>query len=281
MGRRKKQVSETPEMHALLNELSKYGITELNKALRYARFHKPDVYENFIKSQTEFMTTDQVETEVFPTGIQCLDRVIGGGIKLGASYEFFGQYGSGKTQISLAIAKSMIERGFKVAYLYTEGHPPVARIKSMIHSNQQNFLFTQVRGVEHFRVLVKSPQAISSDVLIVDSITGLFRRVFQSTDNIAEYKKFERLILQDLFAYIDTDGVVIFTNQVYGSPQPFQKYVAFGGHVLYHFSTYRINVKRHDVKKGEMIVTLYAEDCPDVPPIECNVVITDEGVKDA
>lgn len=274
-----KDVEKNPELHGLLSELREKGITEQNKALRYAYFHRPDVYKRYIATLAQF-STPNAEVPIYPTGISCLDRVVGGGLRLGTSYEFFGEYGSGKTQLVLTIAKVMAEKGFRVVYLYTEGKPPVIRIKHVV-GNSNNFAFAQVYGPDHFKILLRSETAINSDVVIIDSITGIFRRIFKGTENIAEYKSQERELLRDLFAYIDTDGIVIMTNQVYSGVMPGIVKVPFGGHILYHFSNYRIKITRKDERENSVIAELYAEDCPDVPPISCRIKITNDGVTDA
>ena len=56
-----------------------------------------------------------------PTGIGCIDEMLGGGFDRGVLNQVFGEGGVGKTNIAMQAAINSIQSGKKVIYIDTEG----------------------------------------------------------------------------------------------------------------------------------------------------------------
>ena len=59
--------------------------------------------------------------ERIPVGCNSFDTLLGGGIECGSVTLFYGEAGTGKTNICLQTAYNVVKSGKKVAYLDTEG----------------------------------------------------------------------------------------------------------------------------------------------------------------
>lgn len=242
------------------NKLARF--VALNENIPISKLVAPNIV-----SISDF-TTKRISTQV-----KCIDTVTGGGLLRGSSYELSGMYGVGKTQVAIQMMKALARIGMDVLYIYTEGEPPVSRIKQVINENIDKVKVAKSYGFDDLIALLKSVESVKMDAIVVDSITAVMRSMYRSTSDMYRYKKSERILLNVFKTYMATNGIVIYTNQIYSGPGSGER--EHGGHLLYHFSNYRIRVR----KEGEYRV-LEAHDAPDVPNVECMVKITDSGVED-
>ncbi|XP_069053131.1 meiotic recombination protein DMC1/LIM15 homolog isoform X2 [Lepisosteus oculatus] len=181
------------------------------------------------------------------TGSAEFDKLLGGGIESMAITEAFGEFRTGKTQLSHTLCgeHQMELLDFVAAKFHEEG------------------------GV--FKLL------------IVDSIMALFRVDFSGRGELAERQQKLAQMLSRLQKISEEYNVAVFvTNQMTADPGAGMTFQAdpkkpIGGHILAHASTTRISLRKG---RGEMrIAKIY--DSPDLPENEATFSITPGGVADA
>ena len=253
----------------------------------------------------EFKTADQVleerqKTARITTMSKNLDSLLGGGIETGAITEFYGEYGSGKTQVAHQLAVDVQlppEKGGlngKAVYIDTEGTFRPERIKQMAEAlgldpkqALKNVFHMKVFNTDHQMLAVyKAEELIKKGepikLIIVDSLTALFRAEYTGRGQLAERQHKLGRHVHDLLRIAELYNVAVYvTNQVMAKPDSFipglEAVQAVGGHVLAHASTYRVFLRKG--KKGVRIARLV--DSPHLPEREVTFVITEEGIRDA
>ncbi|GLJ44170.1 hypothetical protein SUGI_0921730, partial [Cryptomeria japonica] len=220
------------------------------------------------------------------TGSQALDELLGGGIETLAITEAFGEFRTGKTQlahtlcVSTQLPLSMHGGNGKVAYVDTEGTFRPDRIISIaerfrMDSNAvlDNIVYARAYTHEHqFNLLVGLAAKMSEEpfrLLIIDSITALFRVDFTGRGELAERQQKLAQMLSRLIKIAEEFNVAIYmTNQVIADPgggvfvtDPKKP---AGGHVLAHASTVRLMFRKG---KGEQRICKVI-DSPNLPEAE-------------
>ena len=174
--------------------------------------------------------------ERIPVGCNSFDTLLGGGIECGSVTLFYGEAGTGKTNICLQTAYNVVKSGKKVAYLDTEGLS-TDRMRQVFRDDEllRNLLVFHVHSFEEQsdRIAKAARLCEANDrvgLIIVDSLTMFYR--LHSDDNSARIelaKETETL----LTAARKSDVPVIITSQVYANLQTGG--VEFiGGHALHH-----------------------------------------------
>jgi len=253
----------------------------------------------------EFKTADQVleerqKTARITTMSKNLDSLLGGGVETAAITEFYGEYGSGKTQVAhqLAVDVQLPEDkgglNGKAVYIDTEGTFRPERLKQMAEAlgldpkeALKNVFHMKVFNTDHqilavhkAEELIKKGEPIK--LIIVDSLTALFRAEYTGRGQLAERQHKLGRHVHDLLRIAELYNVAVYvTNQVMAKPDSFipglEAVQAVGGHVLAHASTYRVFLRKG--KKGVRIARLV--DSPHLPEREVTFVITEEGIRDA
>ena len=72
-----------------------------------------------------------------PIGCDSLDKLLQGGVESGTITEFYGDAGTGKTNICLQLTRNIIRKGKKVIYIDTEG-VSLERLKQMCDDDFDN-----------------------------------------------------------------------------------------------------------------------------------------------
>uniref|UniRef100_A0A665U9G4 RecA family profile 2 domain-containing protein n=1 Tax=Echeneis naucrates TaxID=173247 RepID=A0A665U9G4_ECHNA len=185
------------------------------------------------------------------TGSQEFDKLLGGGIESMAITEAFGEFRTGKTQLSHTLCgeHQMELLDFVAAKFHEEG------------------------GV--FKLL------------IIDSIMALFRVDFSGRGELAERQQKLAQMLSRLQKISEENvskyNVAVFvTNQMTADPGAGMTFQAdpkkpIGGHILAHASTTRISLRKG---RGEMRIAKIF-DSPDMPENEATFAISAGGVTDA
>ena len=237
------------------------------------------------------------EVKKLTTGSKALDNLLGGGLETQAITECYGPYGSGKSQLAfqLAINVQLKEKDGGLnggaVWIDTEGTFRPQRIMEIAQAKEldpkkilKNIKIARAYSSDHQILLVeKIPDLINkgfnAKLVIVDSLTSLFRYEFVGRGTLAERQQKLNKHIHALQRIGDRYNLVIYvTNQVMARPDIFfgDPTQAVGGHVIGHASTFRIYL-RHS--KGEKRVARLV-DSPYLPEGEAAFKITKNGIED-
>ncbi|KAM4623702.1 meiotic recombination protein DMC1/LIM15 homolog isoform 1-T1 [Polymixia lowei] len=236
------------------------------------------------------------------TGSQEFDKLMGGGIESMAITEAFGEFRTGKTQLShtLCVAAQLPgENGYsggKVIFIDTENTFRPDRLRDIAdrfnvdhNAVLDNVLYARAYTSEHQMELLDFVAAKFHEegglfkLLIVDSIMALFRVDFSGRGELAERQQKLAQMLSRLQKISEEYNVAVFvTNQMTADPGAGMTFQAdpkkpIGGHILAHASTTRISLRKG---RGEMRIAKIF-DSPDMPENEATFAITAGGVTDA
>jgi DNA repair protein RadA len=231
------------------------------------------------------------------TGSTGLNELIGGGIETQAITEVFGEFGSGKSQISHELAVTIQlppEQGgldAECVFIDTENTFRPERIEQIangfeldmeevlqkIHIARAFNSSHQILMAEKVNELIQSGTNIR--LVIVDSLTAHFRAEYVGREALASRQQKLNQHLHTLQNLANTYNTAVFvTNQVQARPDAFfgSPTKAIGGHVLGHAATYRVWLKKG--LAGKRIARLV--DSPHLPEGESVFKITTEGIVD-
>uniref|UniRef100_A0A665U9C7 Meiotic recombination protein DMC1/LIM15 homolog n=1 Tax=Echeneis naucrates TaxID=173247 RepID=A0A665U9C7_ECHNA len=240
------------------------------------------------------------------TGSQEFDKLLGGGIESMAITEAFGEFRTGKTQLShtLCVATQLPgEDGYsggKVIFIDTENTFRPDRLRDIadrFNVDQDavldNVLYARAYTSEHQMELLDFVAAKFHEeggvfkLLIIDSIMALFRVDFSGRGELAERQQKLAQMLSRLQKISEENvskyNVAVFvTNQMTADPGAGMTFQAdpkkpIGGHILAHASTTRISLRKG---RGEMRIAKIF-DSPDMPENEATFAISAGGVTDA
>ncbi|MEM3852339.1 MAG: DNA repair and recombination protein RadA [Methanomassiliicoccales archaeon] len=230
------------------------------------------------------------------TGSRALDDLIGGGLETQAITEFYGEFGSGKTQIAhqAAVNATMPEdRGGlngEVIIIDTENTFRPERIVQMASAldlepaeTLKKIHVARAFNSAHQMLLVEKASELAKDhpvrLLVVDSLTAHFRAEYVGRGALAERQQALNTHMHDLLRFGDVhNAVILCTNQVAAKPDAFfgDPTRPIGGHIVGHTATYRIYLRKS--KAGKRIARLV--DSPSLPEAECVISVTEEGIRD-
>ncbi|MEM1851309.1 MAG: DNA repair and recombination protein RadA [Acidilobaceae archaeon] len=230
------------------------------------------------------------------TGSRNLDELLGGGVETRTITEFYGEYGSGKTQLchQLAINVQLPEdRGglsARAVYIDTEGTFRWERLEQMARAigldpdkAMENILWIRAINSHHqMAVVEKLYEVIPKNnirLVIVDSLTGHFRAEYPGRENLALRQQLLNKHLHQLMRLAEVfDSAVVVTNQVMARPDIFfgDPTTAVGGHVVAHAPGVRVYLKK---SKGNRRIARVV-DAPHLPEAETTFAITEFGIRD-
>ena len=202
-----------------------------------------------------------VNVESLSTGSLSLDLALGiGGVPRGRIVEIYGPEASGKTTLALHVVASAQKNGGEAAYIDVEHalEPAYARalgvdIDSLLISQPD----TGEQALDIAESLVRSG---AIDVLVIDSVAALIPRVeLEGEVGDTVVGALARLMSQAMRrlagAISKNNCTVIFINQLrqkigvmYGNPE-----TTPGGLALKYYASVRIDVRRIETLKNEMI----------------------------
>ncbi|KAI5719191.1 hypothetical protein M8J76_006512 [Diaphorina citri] len=230
-------------------------------------------------------------------------KILGGGIESMAITEAFGEFRTGKTQLShtLSITAQLPDetRGYtggKVIYVDSENtfrperlRPIAARFNLEDDCALDNVLYTRSHNSEHQMELLDMvagmfhQEAGIFKLLIVDSAIALFRVDFSGRGELADRQQKLAQYMARLQRISEEYNVAVFiTNQMTSDPGATMSFQAdpkkpVGGNIMAHASTTRISLRKG---RGETrIAKIY--DSPDMPEAEAMFAITNGGIADA
>mgnify|MGYP000312397674 CR=1 FL=1 len=250
--------------------------------------------------QKDFITADRVmermkSVEYITTGSKNLDNLLLGGIETQAVTEFYGEYGTGKTQLCHALSVNVQmpkEKGGLNApaiYIDTEKTFRPSRIKEIAEAKGldpietlRNIHVAKAVNSSHLLLLVKELGKkivdTSARLVVIDSAIAPFRAEYIGRGQLAERQQLLNLLMHELIRTAELYNVaVVITNQVQAAPDVYfgDPTRPIGGHVVAHAVTYRIYLRKARNARVASIM-----DSPHHPPGEAIFVISKEGIKD-
>ncbi|KPV47643.1 DNA repair protein RadB [Acidiplasma aeolicum] len=180
--------------------------------------------------------------EKIPSGYDCIDNLMQGGIEPSIITEFYGMGGAGKTNLSMIFSYSMVKSGRQVIYIDTEGFS-VERFKQIcgddFNYNDINIYRVKSLDDQHLAV-IKAEKLIaekrdsrkSIGLMVVDSFTNFFR-METGTDANARMEGYERQLNILSGIAIKYEIPVLITNQIYADVEN-HKIEPFGGYFIDH-----------------------------------------------
>lgn len=236
------------------------------------------------------------EVDRISTGSESLDEMLGGGVETQGITEFYGEFRTGKTQLShqLSVNTQLLEDENgdvpHVVYIDTEHTFRPERIEKMaedagIDPEKALERIHVARGstTDHQMLLVEKVSEIAGDhevkLLVVDGLMSNFRTEYVGRGALAERQQKLGKHLSDLHDLAEKHNLaVVVTNHVQSDPNSFfgDPTKPIGGHVLGHAATVRIYLKKG--KKESRKVRLI--DHPQLPPESATFRISEKGVCD-
>lgn len=244
---------------------------------------------------------DKYETrqgmERIHTGCEDMDEILGGGVETQTITEFYGEYGSAKTQISHQLAvNAQLEPeegglGKGVVYIDTEDTFIPTRIEQMaeaagldVDETLDDIHVARAYNSDHQMLLADEAQDIcqSEDIglIIVDSLTAQFRADYVGRGELAQRQQKLNRHMNTLLRLANShNAAVVVTNQVMSNPDQMfgDPTKAIGGHIVAHNSAVRVYLRKG--KKDKRVARLV--DSPYMPEAEAIFKVKDEGIVDA
>ena len=231
------------------------------------------------------------------TGSPNLDELLIGGIEPGAVTELFGEYRTGKTQLThqlcVNVQLSYEQGGLEGAALYIDSEGTfrperiiqMALAKDLDHNNiLKNIIIGRAYNSDHQILLVKEAPKIISEknikIIVVDSLITHFRSEYIGRGTLSERQQILNTHIHDLLRLTETydELAVVFTNQVSARPDVFygNPLIHTGGNIVAHGATIRIFLRKG---KGEQRIAKVV-DAPHIPEQDTVFSITENGISD-
>jgi len=281
---------------ASVNELMKAGMSE-KVAVRIISQARQGVDVEFV-SGLEMLEKRKMVRRI-TTASKSLDELLGGGLETMSITEFYGEYGTGKSQMCHQLSVNVqlpSERGgleSSCLYIDTENSFRPERITTMAtHSGLdpdaalKNIIVAEAYNSDHqILVLERADEVIKNNnvkLLVIDSLISHFRSEYLGRETLvtrqqklnSHLHKLERLCMAFNVA-------AVVTNQVMARPDEFFGLGAYpvGGHILGHRSHTRIFVRKAAGGRGNRVARLMVS--VDRPEGEALFRIGETGVGDA
>jgi DNA repair protein RadA len=229
------------------------------------------------------------------TGSKNLDDLLGGGVETWAMTEFYGEFGSGKSQICHTLCVMVqsphgqggLEGG--AVYIDTEGTFRPERIAEIAEArgfDSEKILsgITVARAYNsaHQELIVKDLGKVLEEkkvkLVILDSAVAHYRAEFLGRGTLAERQQRLNKFMHQLLRTAEIYNVaVVVTNQVQAAPDSFfgDPTRPTGGHVVAHTSTYRIYLRKAAKNRIARMV-----DSPYHPERDAVFMLDEKGVDD-
>jgi len=279
---------------ATIRELIQAGIGE-KKASQIINAARASSSLSFIRAD-ELITKRQSILKL-TTGSKKLDALLGGGIETQAITEFYGEYGSGKSQIAhqlcvnvqLPVEEGGLDGG--ALYIDTENTFRVERITQMARHMGldpedvlKRIILAEAYTSDHQMFLLENSDKVIKEnnikLIIIDSLTAHFRSEYIGRESLAERQQKLNQHMHKLIRLARAFNAVAFvTNQVMASPDVFfgDSVRPIGGHIVAHTSHTRIYLRK--AGRGPIRIARLVSS-PYLPEGECIFKITENGIED-
>jgi DNA repair protein RadA len=279
---------------AAARELQSAGIGE-KKALEVIRIARSSLTVSFIRADELLKMRQNVLR--LTTGSKTMNELIGGGIETQTITEFYGQYGSGKSQmchqlcvnVQLPTEKGGLNSG--ALYIDTENTFRTERIVQMAQhlglvpeEVAKNIIVAEAYTSDHQMFLLDNADKIIKEngihLIIVDSLTSHFRSEYLGRGMLAERQQKLNKHMHKLVRLARAfNAAAVVTNQVMAKPDVFfgDAIHPIGGHIVAHTSHTRLYLRksaRGPVRIARLVSSSY------LPEGERVFKITENGVED-
>ncbi len=235
------------------------------------------------------------------TGSESFNNLLGGGLETQTMTEFYGEFGSGKTQIAHQLAVNVQlppEKGGlngSAIMIDTENTFRPERIKGMAEGAEldyedvlKNIHVARAYNSNHQILLVEKAKEIADGLretekpvrlMIIDSATAQFRSEYVGRGTLADRQQKINKHLHEALRFGDlNNAVVMITNQVMVRPDAFfgDPTVPIGGHIVGHNATFRLYLRKS--KGGKRVAKLV--DSPSMPEAEAVFSMSSIGIRD-
>ena len=231
------------------------------------------------------------------TGVKALDELLGGGLETQTITEFYGEYGTGKSQICHQLCVTVQlprERGGlegAALYIDTENTFRPERIEAIAEFFDldpvevlHNIIYAEAYNSDHQMVLLEKADAkikeYNARLIIVDSLTAHFRSEYLGREMLAERQQKLNRHLHKLMRLAQAyNAVAVVTNQVMARPDVYygDAVTPVGGHILAHTSHTRVYIRK--APRGSVRIARLVSS-PYLPEGEVRFMITDRGIED-
>ncbi len=177
--------------------------------------------------------------EKLQVGVNCIDSLMGGGLESGVITEFYGEGGSGKSNMSMLFALAAIRSGKSAVFLDTEGFSTDRFLQICGGSTDpaEKLLLYRVSSLDDQELsIMRVSKMVEKDrkigIVIVDSFTEYFR-LEKTSDASARSAGFQKQL--SLLSSIALKGgiPVLITNQIYQDVES-RNLQPFGGFIIDH-----------------------------------------------
>lgn len=279
---------------ATAHELEPAGVSE-KKALEIIRAVRSSIALSFIRADELLKMRQNVSR--LTTGSEAFDELLGGGLETQTITEFYGEYGSGKSQVCHQLcvnAQLPPERGGLGAgalYVDTENTFRTERIVQMARhlglspkEVVKNIIFAEAYTSDHQMFLLDNADEVIKEnnirLIIVDSLTSHFRSEYLGREMLAErQQKLNRHLHKLVRLARAFNAAAVVSNQVMAKPDVFfgESVHPIGGHILAHTSHSRIFLRKS--RRGPVRVARLVSS-PYLPEGERMFEITENGIED-
>ena len=279
---------------ATVKELTLAGLGE-KQAAKIISIARDSISVQFVTADE--LLKERLNVKKLTTGSQALDELLGGGLDTQTITEFFGAYGSGKSQLCHQLCVNVqlpYERGGlegAALYIDTEHTFSPERIVQMakfrgLDPEQvvKRIVYAEAFNSDHQMLLLERCDRIIKEnnikLIVVDSLTAHFRSEYLGREMLAERQQKLNKHLHRLFRLARVFNLVaVVTNQVMSRPDVFfgDSVQAVGGHIVAHTSHTRIYLKK--AAKGNVRIARLVSS-PYLPEGEAIFKITENGVED-
>ena len=279
---------------ATARELEPVGVSE-KKAFQMIGAARSAIGISFVRADELFKMRQTVLR--LTSGSKALDGMLDGGLETQSITEFYGEYGSGKSQICHQLCVNVQlppERGGlngAALYVDTENTFRLERIVQMskhlgLDPEQvvKNIIYAEAYTSDHQMFLLENADEVikanNVKLIIVDSLTAHFRSEYIGREMLAPRQQRLNKHMHKLISLARAfNTVAVVTNQVMSKPDVFfgDAVHPIGGHIVGHTSHTRVYLRR--ASHGPVRIARLVSS-PYLPEGEEILKVTENGIED-
>ena len=178
-----------------------------------------------------------------------LDDLLGGGIEYNSITEFYGEPGSGKTNLCLQALRECAIKNKKVVYIFN-GVLSLERLKQICRKENyekilSNIIFFNPQSfIEQEKIIKKIIKMKDISLIVLDTFNSFYRLMIEVDETYAD-RSLNRQITDLQIASMEKDISVIIAGQVYTSEKNDVK--PFGGRIIERMVKSIIKLEKIDI----------------------------------